>query len=117
MTEMFLDRAPDGCTLPTVERPLRLAEFGHLFTDALRTQARVSATRLRWVLDVAAEAEARDLTGRESECCTFFTFSITSTELADAGRVVIVDVDVPAGQVAVLDALQALAVRAAEVAS
>ena len=64
---------PAACTLPTVERPLRLAEFDDLFTTAVRGQQRLSPTRLRWQLDPVAEPTARDLTGRETDCCSFFT--------------------------------------------
>jgi hypothetical protein len=91
---------PDACTLPTAERPLRLAEFDELFATALRGQQRLSPTRLRWRLDPAAEQMARDLTARESACCSFFAFTFAP---ADGGLQL--DVDVPASQVAVLDAL------------
>jgi hypothetical protein len=91
---------PEACTLPSVDRPLRLAEFDDLFATALREQQRLSPTALRWRLDPAAEARARDLTGRESACCSFFTFTC-----ARDGAGVRVDVQVPAGHVDVLDAL------------
>ena len=95
---------PLACTLPTADRPLRVAEFDALFATALRAQHRPAPTRLRWRLDPAAEAAARELTGRESSCCSFFTFSFA----ADAGGVQ-VEVQVPAGHVDVLDALAARA--------
>jgi hypothetical protein len=91
---------PDGCTLPTAERPLRLAEFDDLFATALRAQTRLSPTALRWRLDPAAEATAQDLAVRESSCCSFFSFSF-----APDGDAVRLDVRVPEAQVAVLDAL------------
>ncbi|WP_433363170.1 hypothetical protein ACQPZX_31630 [Actinoplanes sp. CA-142083] len=91
---------PDACTLPTAERPLRLAEFDELFASSLRNQQRISPTVLRWDLDPAAEATARDLTRRESECCSFFTFSF-APELGTLR----LDVEVPATQVEVLDGL------------
>ena len=91
---------PDACTLPTVERPLRLAEFDELFATAVRDQHRLSATRLRWLLDPAAEARARDLTVRETQCCSFFTFTFAPVDGA-----VQLDVEVPAAHVEVLDAL------------
>jgi hypothetical protein len=91
---------PEACTLPTADRPLRLAEFDDLFATALRGQQRLSATRLRWRLNPAAERAARDLTGRESECCSFFSFT-----LVPAGGVLQIDVEVPTAHVAVLDAL------------
>ena len=90
---------PEACTLPTVERPLRLAEFDDLFATALLGQQRIAPTRLQWHLDPGVEGVARDLTQRESSCCSFFTFSFTT---GDALRV---DVEVPSEQVAVLDAL------------
>ncbi len=91
---------PEACTLPTVEQPLRLAEFDDLFATALRGQQRVTPTRLRWWLDPAAEDRARELTDRESLCCSFFGFTFAHT--GDGLRL---DVDVPASQVDVLDAL------------
>jgi hypothetical protein len=95
---------PQTCTLPTVERPLRLAEFDELFAAALRGQQRLAPTRLRWRLDPTAESTARDLTGRESSCCSFFTFAF-----APAGDSIQLDVEVPAEHVDVLDALAARA--------
>lgn len=91
---------PEACTLPTVARPLRLAEFDDLVATALRGQQRLSATTLRWELDPAARATARDLTGRESGCCSFFSFTFEY-----GVGVLWLDIEVPAAQVAVLDAL------------
>jgi hypothetical protein len=91
---------PEVCTLPIVERPLRLAEFDDLFATALRGQQRLSPTALRWRLDRAAEPTARDLTVRESSCCSFFSFTFSP-----AGDAVHLDVQVPAAHVDVLDAL------------
>jgi len=93
-------RVPEACTLPTAEQPLRLLEFDDLFATSLLRQQRVSPTRLRWQLDPTVEARTRDLTGRESSCCSFFTFSFTA-----ARDRLQLDVDVPSEQVAVLDAL------------
>ncbi|MFC3738294.1 hypothetical protein [Paractinoplanes deccanensis] len=94
----------DPCTLPTAERPLRLAEFDQLFATALRAQQRVSPTLLRWDLDPAALATARDLTARESQCCSFFTFTFHPS--ASALRL---DVAVPSARAEILDALAARA--------
>jgi hypothetical protein len=91
---------PDACTLPTVEQPLRVAEFGELFATSVRSRQRMSPTRLRLVLDPAGEARARDLCARESQCCSFFTFTFGVDE-----RGVSLDVDVPPQQIAVLDAI------------
>ena len=100
MTSDHQTWVPQACTLPTVEQPLRLAEFDALFATALRAQQRLSPTALQWHLDPAAEAGARNLTGRESACCSFFTFTVTGSD--DELRL---DVQVPAGHADVLDAL------------
>jgi hypothetical protein len=104
MTEASEVWIPEACTLPTVERPLRRAEFDSLFAGSLRTQERLSPTVLRWTLDPTAEATARDLAERETACCSFFTFDITV-----AGDILQVTVQVPAAQVRILDALAARA--------
>jgi hypothetical protein len=97
--------APDACTLPTAEQPLRLAEFDALFRTALRAAGRTGPTRLRLTLDGSPEVEAtaRDLTARESQCCSFFTFSFSRTE---DGRLLL-DVTVPERHTEVLDGLAA----------
>lgn len=98
---------PQACTLPTGERPLRIAEFDQLFADALRGVHRRSLTRLQLRLDRSAEARARELSARETDCCSFFDLAFTHTD----GEHLAVDVAVPVAQVPVLDAL---ASRAAE---
>jgi hypothetical protein len=42
---------PDACTLPTEQRPLRVAEFDALFADALQGVERVMDGRVRLVLN------------------------------------------------------------------
>jgi len=91
---------PEACTLPSAERPLRLAEFDDLFAVALRAQQRLSPTRLRWRLDPAAEQTARDLTSREAECCSFFSFTFSPVDGA-----VHLDVALPETHTRILDAL------------
>lgn len=101
--------AGDACTLPTAERPLRMAEFGELFGTALRGVTRVRPTLLRLELDAAALEPARRLAARESGCCSFFTFGF-----GPAGPATVhMDVSVPAGRVAVLDGLAAQAAGSA----
>lgn len=104
-------RSVDACTLPTEAQPLRVAEFGDVFAASLRGVLRVSSTRLRLELDAAAEDTVRDLTARETDCCGFFSFSLTSAE----SDTVWLDVQVPASRVEVLNGLaaQAQAARAA----
>ncbi|WP_067499756.1 hypothetical protein [Actinoplanes sp. TFC3] len=116
---------PGACTLPSVERPLRVAEFDELLATTLRGQQRLSPTVLSWDLDPSYEAKARDLTARESKCCSFFTFAFAASgdasgdanvrasgdandEVSDntSGRALRLDIEVPAAHTAVLDALQ-----------
>jgi len=94
-----LNDVPDACTLPTALRPLRRAEFDDLFATVVGRD-RVAAGHLRLVL-TAAEADVRDLTARETECCSFFRFTIAPR--LDA---VVLDIEVPPVQVAVLDAIE-----------
>jgi hypothetical protein len=94
------DWIPDSCTLPTAERPLRVAEFDDLFGTSLRGVERLDDTTLQLTLDAGAETRARELAGRETACCSFFRF-----DFSPAGESVAMRVSVPATQVAVLDAL------------
>jgi hypothetical protein len=93
----------DACTLPTAERPLRVAEFDQLFADSVRRLDRLGPDHLRLQLDGAeqVEATARDLTARETLCCSFFTFAIDRP----TAQSLTLDVRVPASRIAVLDAL------------
>ena len=70
--------APQACTLPTAQVPLRVAEFDDLFSQTLRHTERLDVTWLRLVLTGgdATEAAVRDLTAAESRCCSFFDFHI-----------------------------------------
>ncbi|WP_238018176.1 hypothetical protein KZZ52_35635 [Dactylosporangium sp. AC04546] len=95
---------PDACTLPTAARPLRLAEFDALFTTAVRDVETVSPThaRMRMAGPAGLEAAVRDLAARETECCSFFTFTVTPQPEGDA---LVLDVEVPAAYTGVLAAL------------
>ena len=57
---------------------------------------------LRWTLDPGVEMTARDLTERETACCSFFTFDFTI-----GAHAVQLEVAVPPASVEVLDALAA----------
>jgi hypothetical protein len=92
---------PEACTLPTVDQPLRVAEFDSLFCAGVQHADRRSPTRLDLVLSVDADATARDLADKETRCCSFFTF-----DFEPDGDVVVMHVGVPETQVAVLDALE-----------
>ncbi|ART72884.1 hypothetical protein BTO20_33860 [Mycobacterium dioxanotrophicus] len=93
---------PQACTLPTAERPFRVAEFDRLFGESAVRWTRPNATRLDVVLDAVAEERARGLAAREAGCCSFFTFRF----VADGTKVVMC-IDVPASQSVVLDGLAA----------
>lgn len=84
--------APEACTLPTAEQPLRVAEFDALFAETLVRAERVSPTHAR--LDLSGPAgtadRVRDLAERETACCSFFDFTVADT---DSG--VSVDIRVP----------------------
>ncbi|UQU62782.1 hypothetical protein COUCH_27600 [Couchioplanes caeruleus] len=106
--------APDACTLPTAGRPLRLAEFDALFASAARHIDVVTPTRavIRLAGPRGLAATVRDLTARETACCSFFTFTVTAAPAA-VGEEVSLHVDVP---VEYAHVLRALAERAASVA-
>jgi hypothetical protein len=98
--------APDECTLPTAQQPLRVAEFDDLFTGAVTWVERPDATRLLLGLPPhpAVAARAADLAVRESDCCSFFTFALTVN-----GARLQLEVTVPDAHSDVLDALAARA--------
>ncbi|MEU1037128.1 hypothetical protein ACFYP4_07020 [Streptomyces sp. NPDC005551] len=95
---------PQSCTLPTEERPLRVAEWDALFTERLTSFSRPGPLRLRLHLagGPGVEERLRDLVARESGCCSFFTFTTTPGEDLTG-----LDIVVDAEHEAVLDALAA----------
>ena len=95
---------PQACTLPTAERPLRVAEFDEVFTRSVRGAERAGQSRLRLDLDPAPGVAGRiaELAAAETGCCSFFTFTLTVT-----GGSLLLDVSVPAAGTGVLDALAA----------
>jgi hypothetical protein len=97
-----VSQAPEACTLPTAERPLRVAEFDRLFATAAGAVERLGPQAARIMLPPRPElaAEAADLVVRETQCCSFFTFALTAT----GGRLHL-DVSVPQSQTGVLDAV------------
>ncbi len=97
----------DSCTLPVAERPLRAAEFDALFAAYLVGLEPITPTRLSMLLagSEGLLGMVRDLTERESACCSFFTFTLAP---ADDGAVRL-DVEVPPARAAVLAAVAARA--------
>src|SRR5437870_571381 len=99
---------PDACTLPTVERPLRLGEFDDLFAGAVRQVDSAAPThaRMRLTGPAGLEATVRDLTARETACCSFFAFTVTP-EPAEDGEALTLDIEVPPQHADVLATLVA----------
>lgn len=106
---------PDACTLMTAERPVRLTEFDDLFANAVGAVELVNATWVRMHLAGPAglESTVRDLTARETECCSYFTFTVSREPGVD-GEALVLDVRVP---VQYADVLTSLAERASTVAA
>jgi hypothetical protein len=106
--------APDACTLPTSERPLRGADFDAVFAATVRDLDRVGPTRLRLDLEPSPRAAARmaELAAAETGCCSFFTFALTAT-----GGALTLDITVPQQYAPVLAALADRAAAAAGLAS
>jgi hypothetical protein len=102
---------PEPCTLPTVDRPVRLAEFDALFATAVREVVPVGPThaRMRLTGPAGLAATVRDLTAREAGCCSFFSFTVTP-EPTDDGEALTLDVRVPAQYAGVLASLARRAV-------
>ncbi len=101
------DWVPAACTLPSADRPLRAAEFDELFATAVLAVHRSSPTALALTLAAAPGRAAlvRDLTRRETECCSFFTFRL------EDGDPLRLQVTVPEAHTDVLDALAERASR------
>lgn len=87
--------------MPTADRPFRLAEFDGLFTTAVRgVERRGSDVRMHLVGPLGLVEQVRDLTARETQCCSFFTFMIAGTD-----RDLTLDISVPPARQEILDAL------------
>jgi hypothetical protein len=95
---------PSGCNLDAAALSEREDEFRELFARALRRVERHDARSARLILDIACEADARDLLAREQGCCAFFDFTVAVIDQA-----LVVEVRVPADSEAALDFLLALA--------
>jgi hypothetical protein len=97
----------DACTLPTVQRPLRLAEFEALFRESVvAVEREENSIRLTLRGSLGLRDRVLDLTHRESQCCSFFDFSVDGD---DDGVVLVIAV--PPAQADILDALSARAVE------
>ncbi|WP_405133003.1 hypothetical protein [Nocardia sp. NBC_01388] len=95
------DWVPDSCTLPTAQQPIRVAEFDQFLASAVQRIERPTPTRLDLKLEPGSETIGRGLAARETQCCSFFTFTF---EPVTGGS--LMHIDVPLAHVEVLDALQ-----------
>jgi hypothetical protein len=93
---------PDSCTLPTRERPSRVAEFDAVLARGVRAHHRAGPRLLRLTLDAEVEPDLSDLIARESACCSFFTFTLGRED----DRLTMA-VEVPPAHENILDALTA----------
>ena len=94
--------APEACTLPTAQRPLRAASFDEFFASSVLAVTRTGSDQVRMDLRPGPDTAARaaGLAAEETACCSFFTFTLTAT-----GGGLTLDITVPPAQRAVLDAL------------
>src|SRR4249919_165930 len=106
MTDLW--SAPDTCTLPTVEQPLRVAEFDAVFESYVVRVDKVSPTKVRMILAGPDDLidQVQDLADRETACCSFFKFALSRSRGDQPGqRLVHLDIEVPTAR---SDALAAL---------
>ncbi len=97
----------DACTMPTAARPLRLAEFDALFAETVTGVERHGSTvRLNMTGPPSLVGRVRDLTERESSCCSFFAFSVGGDVEA-----VTLEISVPPERETVLEALASRALE------
>jgi hypothetical protein len=113
----------NACTLPTVEQPLRAAEFDGLFAASLQATERPHPQRAHLTLagDRALLDRVQRLVDAESSCCSFFTFTITprtSQPAVEPGQTTVeLTIEVPEARTDVLEALVTRAEQARQVAS
>lgn len=91
----------EACTLPSVQRPLRLAEFDELFASSARSVVRGDLeVQIRLTGGDGLLESARDLAERETACCSFFTFLLDG-----ADDDFLMSISVPPERREILDAL------------
>jgi hypothetical protein len=99
--------APEACTLPSDERPMRVAEFEGLFAEHLQSIERVGPLRatLSLVGPGGLATVVQDLADRETACCSFFDFTVSASP-SEAGREAVrLEIRVPPARADVLAAL------------
>ena len=98
-----------ACTLPSADRPLRVADFDALFAAHLVRAERTDLTAARLVMagGPGVADRVQRLADAESSCCAFFDFTV-----ADEGDEVVLGVRVPPTYADVLAGLVARAASA-----
>ncbi len=73
---------PASCTMPTVDQPLRLAEFDQFFAHDVASVTTTPEGSVRLDLRPTAEVAERaaGLAAAETSCCSFFEFGLTLTD-------------------------------------
>lgn len=89
-----------ACTLSPSDASDRLTEWAELLAHVSERRATENGLFLRLPPDPTIVAQAAELAVRESQCCSFFTFSMTVDATGTS-----LDVTAPPGGRAVLDAL------------
>jgi len=96
---------PDACTLPTAEQPVRIAEWDSLFSELVAVEQSDGAHgRLVFAGIADLEERVRDLSRRETECCSFFDFSVEAGADALGEPMLWLDIGVPPTRAEVLGA-------------
>jgi len=96
------DWVPRACTLPTVDQPLRRAEFDALFAEDVTSVDHTSPQRLQLELRAHPDSASRaaSLAVQETGCCSFFHFDLA---IGDGGVAMTISTDAKnAGVLAVL---------------
>ena len=98
----WVEVAGTSCVLPSEQKPLRQDEFDALFQSEVTAVDRGAEREAVFEFrpDPVTAGRIADLAARETQCCSFFEFTVVIT----AGRLT-THVRVPQAQVEVLDAL------------
>lgn len=81
-SHVAIDLPLASCTLPTIDQPLRAAEFNDMFGRDVENVDQTSSREVRIDLhpDPDVAARAASLAARETGCCSFFTFDLWIAE-------------------------------------
>lgn len=101
MTQLPIHDAGASCELNEQGAQRRNVEFAAVVEHGLRDRKRTTdGVQLTFDHDERLKNDVRELVGRESQCCAFFTFDVHVTE-----DTIAINVSAPADKHAYLDAL------------